>query len=679
MKSIFDYILKNKSLINKLIIYLISIFFLLYLFPKQNKFKYDIIKGSSWKYESIYAPFDFAILKSAKEIEKEKELLANESIVYYDFSEEIYNNVIEQYSEKFNLFFLFPLSSNEFQEVFDLGIRLIDNIYANGVLPIDFNEKKEISIIRNNSEIQVNIDEIFNIKDLSDFLNENLKFTDLENYKNSFFNLLFEIVSPNLIKNENFTLQSLNESLSSLSMTRDIVIEGSLIISKGELIEGEKYQKLLSLKNEYSSEVFNDNNFYWILFGYLLLIIISISLLFTFLNKYYNSIYQNNRELSFVLFNIVLMIFLSTRILNFNPNYIYAVPICILPLIIKAFFDSRLGLFAHFVTILLLGFLVPNSFEFIFLQFLVGLVTVLSVSELYKRANLFISVFQIVFVYIICYTAFHITREGNLSGFSFLTIGLFIINGLATLFVQPLIYLYEKIFKLVSDVSLLELSDTNSKLLRQLSDKAPGSFHHSLQVANLAEASAIEIKANVLLTRVGALYHDIGKMNNPAYFSENQISKASPHKKITPKESAKIIIDHVNDGVQIAKRYNLPKRVINFIKTHHGTSKVYFFYKKEELKNGFANENDFSYNGPKPFSKETAILMMADSVEAGSKSIKNPTIDILKTFVNQIIDNQMFEKQFTNADITLAEIEKVKKVLINKLININHLRVEYPK
>lgn len=249
MKSIFDYILKNKSLINKLIIYLISIFFLLYLFPKQNKFKYDIIKGSSWKYESIYAPFDFAILKSAKEIEKEKELLANESIVYYDFSEEIYNNVIEQYSEKFNLFFLFPLSSNEFQEVFDLGIRLIDNIYANGVLPINFNEKKEISIIRNNSEIQVNIDEIFNIKDLSDFLNENLKFTDLENYKNSFFNLLFEIVSPNLIRNENFTLQSLNESLSSLSMTRDIVIEGSLIISKGELIEGEKYQKLLSLKN----------------------------------------------------------------------------------------------------------------------------------------------------------------------------------------------------------------------------------------------------------------------------------------------------------------------------------------------------------------------------------------------------------------------------------------------
>ena len=234
-----------------------------------------------------------------------------------------------------------------------------------------------------------------------------------------------------------------------------------------------------------------------------------------------------------------------------NPNYIYAVPICILPLIIKAFFDSRLGLFAHFITILLLGFLVPNSFEFIFLQFLVGPVSVLSVSELYKRANLFISVFQIVFVYIICYTAFHITREGNLSGFSFLTIGLFIINGLATLFVQPLIYLYEKIFKLVSDVSLLELSDTNSKLLRQLSDKAPGTFHHSLQVANLAEASAIEIKANVLLTRVGALYHDIGKMNNPTYFSENQITKTSPHKRISPVESAKIIINHVNDGIQI--------------------------------------------------------------------------------------------------------------------------------
>ncbi len=679
MGSIIYNFLKNKSLLNKLIIYLTSIIFISYLFPKQNKFKYDLVKGTSWKYESIYAPFDFPILKSTKEIEKEKELLEKESIVYYDFSEEIYNNVFNQYAEKFNLFFSFPISSDEYSIVYDFGKRLIEEVYIYGVLPVNFNEIKKISIIRNNSEFQVDKDEVFPINNLSYFLNEKLKFTEFEIYKNSLYNLFFEIISPNLIKNEKFTLQSLNESLSSLSITRDIVVEGSLIISKGELIEGEKYQKLLSLKNEYSSEVFNDNNFYWILFGYLLLIIISISLLFVFLNKYYNSIYKNNRELTFVIFNIVLMIFLSTRVLNFNPNYIYAVPICILPLIIKAFFDSRLGLFAHFITILLLGFLVPNSFEFIFLQFLVGLVSVLSVSELYKRANLFISVFQIVFVYIICYTAFHITREGNLSGFSFLTIGLFIINGLATLFVQPLIYLYEKIFKLVSDVSLLELSDTNSKLLRQLSDKAPGTFHHSLQVANLAEASAIEIKANVLLTRVGALYHDIGKMNNPTYFSENQITKTSPHKRISPVESAKIIINHVNDGIQIAKKNNLPKRVINFIETHHGNSKVYFFYKKEEQRNGFANENDFSYNGPKPFSKETAILMMADSVEAGSKSIKDPTIEVLKSFVNQIIDSQMFEKQFSNSNITLAEIEKVKEVLINKLINTYHLRVKYPK
>jgi len=679
MKKIFQFIFLNKSLIYKSILYLSTAFLLIYLFPKEAKFKYEFNKGTTWSNDALYAPFDFPIIKSEKEIEKEKEFLGNQSIIYFDYSDLIYQNALKLYSQKFAIFFTYPISSEEYSIYYDFGIKLVDQIYTNGVLPINYRGKKKVSIIRNNSELEVELDELFDLNDLSVFIESQVKYKVFEDSKNKFYNLFFEIISPNLILNKNFTSQSLNQSLSSLSLTRDVVVKGALIITKGELIEGKKYQKLLSLKNEYSSELYNDSGYYWIVFGYSLLIALSLLMLFLFINKYYKSIFDNNRELTFIIFNITLMFILTTSVLNFESKYLYAVPICILPLIIKAFFDARLGLFAHFLTILLLGFLVPNSFEYIFLQFLAGIVTALSVSELYKRANLFISVFQIVLIYIMGYFAFHIIHEGSVTGISLLTIGLFTINGLATLFVQPLIYLYEKIFKLVSDVSLLELSDTNTKLLRELSNEAPGTFHHSLQVANLAESAAIEIGANVLLTRVGALYHDIGKMKSPTFFSENQTSKVSPHDKITPIESAKIIINHVSEGIILAKKNNLPNRVIDFITTHHGTSKVYYFYKKEEEKKGQINEADFSYEGPKPYSKETAILMMADSVEAGAKSLKEPTVEIIKTFVAQIIDNQMLDKQFSNSNITLAEIEKVKEVLINKLINIYHLRVEYPK
>lgn len=244
---------------------------------------------------------------------------------------------------------------------------------------------------------------------------------------------------------------------------------------------------------------------------------------------------------------------------------------------------------------------------------------------------------------------------------------------------SALIYVYEKLFGLVSDVSLLELSDTNSKLLKELSNKAPGTFHHSLQVANLAEAAANEIGANAMLVRVGALYHDIGKMLNPTYFTENQITNVNPHDELTPIDSGKIILDHVINGIELAKKNNLPDRVIDFIRSHHGTTLVYYFFKKQQEIDPQVDENEFRYPGPTPFSKETAILMMADSVEAASKSLKNPTFTIINDFVDKIIAGQMNADQFLNANITFKEIESIKKIFKQKLTNIYHLRVEYPE
>jgi putative nucleotidyltransferase with HDIG domain len=329
---------------------------------------------------------------------------------------------------------------------------------------------------------------------------------------------------------------------------------------------------------------------------------------------------------------------------------------------------------------LLLGFIVPNSFEFIFLQIIAGIATILTVSELYKRANLFISVGQITLIYIVGYFAFNVIQEGDLQQIIWANFGYFLVNGMITLFVQPLIYIYEKMFGMVSDVSLLELSDTNSKLLKELSDKAPGTFNHSLQVANLAEACANEVGANAMLVRVGALYHDIGKIANPTFFTENQITNLNPHDDLSPKESSRIIIQHVIKGIELARKYKLPDRIIDFIRTHHGTNLVYYFYKKaQELSGPEISDVDFRYPGPIPFSKETAIIMMSDSVEAASKSLVNPSFTAIDEFVERIVGGHVQSGQFLNADITFKEIEAVKKVLKQRLLNIYHLRVEYPE
>ena len=469
--------------------------------------------------------------------------------------------------------------------------------------------------------------------------------------------------------------------MSYISPTRDYISKGMLIIAQGEIVEGENFLELESLKKEFLSLNISSKQEYTIVFGYSILISAVFLMLFLFIKNYRPKIYQNNKDLTFIIFNIIFILGLTTLTLRLNGDYYYAMPLCILPLTLKTFYDARLGLFTHVLTVLLLGFIVPNGFEFVFLQIIAGIVIIQTQTELHKRASIFISVSQIVLVYLLGYFAFSIIHEGNFNSLNINIILYFIINGMLTLFVQPLIYVFEKVFGLVSDITLLEFSDTNSRLLKELSEKAPGTFNHSLQVANLAESAANEIGANSLLLRVGSLYHDIGKMNASAFYSENQKSSVSPHEDLSPEQSAEIIIGHVNEGISIAKKNNIPDRVIDFIRTHHGTNTVYYFYQKaiELYGENYVNEKNFKYPGPTPFSKETAILMMADSVEAASKSLRTPTFEKIQDFVNQLIDKQMIGKQFDYSNITLHEIGLVKKVLIKKLVNIYHLRIEYPE
>ena len=681
LKKIWRFLLKNQSFIYKGLLLLVSSFLIVYLFPKGGTFKYEFQKGKPWQHPTLYAPFDFSIIKSESELEIEKKAIIDAQSKYYRADLSVVNEVKNSYVIQFNNFFKIPVSNNDYNQLFDYGKYLIDELYKYGILPVSFRHRgnNSVFLIKGNNESTLNFNDFIRLEDLKNKLNEYIVKSPFQEYLNIYYELLFEVVQPNISLDEKFTKNIIDQAIKKISVFRGLVQQNMKIISKGEMVEGEKHLSLLSLKNEYSSRLWNQYSYYWIIFGYSILVLLTFLSLMLFINNYRPEIFDNNLEMTFIFLNVVIIIALTTIIVNFDVKLLYAVPICILPLILKTFFDPRLGLFTHVITILNLGFIVPNSFEFVFLQIMAGIVTILSITQLQNRANLFITVGRIVMIYLLCYISFTIIHEGGISNVNFVIIGLFLLNGLLTLFAQPLIYLYERIFKLVSDVSLLELSDTNSKLLKDLSNKAPGSFHHSLQVANLAETAAAKIGANTLLARVGALYHDIGKINTPAYFSENQTGGVSPHEGLSPEQSAKIIINHVKEGIEIAKKHKLPDRIIDFIRTHHGNSWVYYFYKKAQETDQKIYDKDFQYPGPKPFSKETAILMMSDSVEAASKSLREPTVDKIEQFVNSIIDKQIDEKQFNDCNITLLEIETVKKVLSKKLINIYHLRVEYPE
>ena len=684
MRQFLDTLYKNQSNVYKYFLYIVAVLLVVFFFPKGGKFKYEFQKGKPWQYENYYAPFDFSIKKTAQELEDEKNAIIKNQIGYYHFDDSIVKKVYDAYETNFPIVFdANKLSNNQERALNRAGLQILDALYTNGLLG-----KAEVKhsgntnlmyLVKDKEARRLNFEAILSPQDLNTTIEFNLKQLGVLQHKSNFEELFFDIIKPNVFYDEDLSNKELDALLAGISLTRGTIDEGRLLVAKGEVVEAENFKILSSLKSEYESELWGASNYYFILFGYTVLVALVLMMLYLFLIKYRWDIFENNTKVTFIVVNILLMVFFTTLVVKYNESYVYVVPLCILPLILKTFFDARLGLYVHVLTVLILGFVVPNSFEYIFLQIIAGIVTILSISELYKRANLFISVAQITSIYILGYLAFHIINEGNIDSISWWMFGFFLLNGMITLFAQPLIYIYEKLFGLVSDVSLLELSDTNSKLLKELSNKAPGTFHHSLQVANLAEAAANEIGANSMLVRVGALYHDIGKMNNPSYFTENQITSVNPHDDLLPKDSAKIIINHVLDGIEIARKNKLPDRIIDFIRTHHGTSLVYYFYKKEMEADEDILEADFKYPGPIPFSKETAVLMMADSVEAASKSLKNPTFLVIDEFVDKIIGSQMKSGQFMNADITFKDIESIKKILKQKLTNIYHLRVEYPE
>jgi putative nucleotidyltransferase with HDIG domain len=469
--------------------------------------------------------------------------------------------------------------------------------------------------------------------------------------------------------------------LDKISLSHGLVQKDEVVILKGEVVDDQKLQKLESLKSEMKHQEYSGATKWMMYLGHFILVSLALCMLIFFLYLFRRDIYDDNSRVLLLMLLILLIIYIFLWARKINLFDMYLVPVCILPIIVRAFYDTRTALFTHIVALLIIGFEAPSGFEFMFIQTVAGMVSIFTIVNMSRRVQFFISVLMIFMTYSISFIGVTILHEANLRSIDWLNMKWFLGNSIITLFAFPLIFIFEKAFGFLSDVSLMELADSNSTLLRELSMKAPGTFQHSLQVANLAEAAIYHIGGNPLLVRAGAMYHDIGKIDMPMYFIENQNTLNNPHDDISFEESARIIKSHVIRGIEKAKKHSIPEQIIDFIRTHHGTVRLQYFY-HSFLKNfpeKIPDDDVFRYGGPLPFSRETAVLMMADSVEAASRSLKHADANLISELVDHIIDNQIEQKQFDNSPITLKDMSELRKLFKKMLISIYHVRIEYPQ
>ena len=690
MKQFFSYLRNHYSEINKIALFVLSVVFLLLVFPKEGKFKYEFTKGKPWMHDDLIAPFDFAILKSAGEIESEQQQVLKKLTPYFRFDTIITKTYRNTLIEEFNSIWDIKYHKNKQSSIRKnrnkkLCLSIYDSIIQKGVIEsnneiVSGQEDQSIYVIKDNIVEEKKTSDFFSIQSADLYIHDRLPHNNTID-RNLLISVLENSLAHNLRFDKETTSLEQSETLSKISNARGMVQSGERIISRGEVITKDNFQILESLRIEYESKLGSSFKYAGILSGQIILIAVSLISLYFFLLYFRQEIFAETKQVVLILFLIIAAVGTASLVIKFNPVYIYLVPVCLIPIIISVFTDTRLALFSHLITIIIIGLLVPNSYEYVFLQLFAGIVTILSTVKLERRSQFFFTSLMIFLVYSGIYTGMTLVKEGSLQDINYLYYSLFGGSALLTLFSYPIIFVFEKLFGLITNVTLLELSNTNNKLLRELALKVPGTFQHSMQMANLAEEAIHEVGGNPLLVRTGAMYHDIGKMEDPLYFVENQTTGVNPHDELTYDESAEIIIDHVLRGVELAKKHKLPEQIIDFIRTHHGTRRTEYFYTlaKQATPDEEIDDSVFTYPGPEPFSKETAILMMADTVEAASRSLKKPDEDAIDKLVENVIDKQIEGGQFNNANITLRDIRKIKSIFKKKLMNIYHLRIEYPK
>ena len=668
----------------KYVMMVFTVFVITLFLPKQPRFRYEFEKGKVWMNKDLISPFSFAILKTNPQVNTDKKNALKDVLPVYQYDTAVSSNSLEAFVNEFDI----KWKSKQLDEKDKLkfkseSYRLLSSIYQRGIIGLNAKQQTngknyDFSLMENNVAHQKNTQDVFTTETAllhfkANFKSPNQVMVDL------IANLAEDHITPNIIFDERLTQIIQQNTVDNISTTKGMVQKGELIVSKNDVIDDEIYQKLESYKATYDAQTKTIGSRALVYLGQVVLVSFMLTILMSFLFLFRKDIFSDNRQLSLILIVTTGMLLALTWAIKIEIPSLYYIPFCVVPIIIRILFDTRLALYLHLLVILIAGFFVANSFEFVFYQITAGMVAIFSIKNFVKRERFLVSALLILMAYFVSFVGIALLREGSFREIEWENFIPFVFSVLLSLLAYPLIYLFERIFGITSDVALIELTNTNNKLLRELAFKAPGTFQHSLQVANLAEAAIFKIGGNSVLVRAGALYHDIGKVDNPQYFIENQNTAVSPHDKLPYEQSAQIIIQHVHKGIEILRKNLIPEAIIDFIRTHHGNTRVDYFY-QSFLKNSpekFVDENIFRYPGPIPFSKETGVLMLADSVEAASRSLKNPDAQNINDIVERIINYKLEQNQLDNCDLTLKDIETIKLIFKTMLMSIYHVRIDY--
>ena len=670
-----------KDLLYKCLIFIVTVSAITYFMPKERKFNYEFEINTPWKYGLLQASFDFPIYKSEQQVQKEQDSLRATYQPYFTVDKNVEKNMTAKLREDYNRNMRFTLPSPDYFRHIE---RTLKHIYEQGVLSahdaqlLTEDSIQNIQIVEKNMSVSKEAAQLFTVKAAyehllnADTLRYNkriLQSCNLDNYLTS--NITYDLEKSESV---------LEDLQGQISWGKGLVQNGQRIIDRGEIIDEHTYDILSSLEKEWAKRSESVQEIRLTFMGQALVVGVLILCFMIYLELFRKEYYERKRSVLLLYALIVFFPVVLSFMVEQNLSNVYIVPLAMIPIIIGIFLDSRTAFMAHITIILICSIMLRYPHEFIILQLAAGMTAIYSLRELSQRSQLLRTALIVVICYALLHLGFELIQESGLSNLNTRMYIYFIINGILLLFVYPLLFILEKAFGFTSNVTLVELSNINTKLLRRMSEVAPGTFQHSLQMANLAAEAANRIGANSQLVRTGALYHDIGKIQNPAFFTENQ-ANVNPHKSLSYEQSAQVIISHITDGIKLAEKHNLPKVIKDFIRTHHGKGMAKYFYisYKNEHPDEEVDVQKFSYPGPNPFTKEQAILMMADAVEAASRSLPEYTEESISTLIEKIVDGQVAEGFFKECPITFKDIALVKALFKEKLKTVYHTRITYPE
>ena len=670
-----------KDLLYKSLIFIATVSVIVYFLPNEGKFNYQFDINKPWKYGLLQASFDFPIYKNDMQVQKEQDSILATYQPYFHIEKNVEKEMIERLREDYNKTLRHSLPGTDYIRYIE---RMLKEMYRNGIIAgNDLTRMEEDSItairtVEQNTATSRPVGQLYTVKDAYEYLLN----ADTTHYKKKVLQQcnLNNYITPNLIYDEAKSEAAQKDLLSNISYANGFVLNGQKIIDRGEIVNEQTYNILESLRKEWEKRSDSLQEKRLTLAGQILYVGIFLFCFMVYLDLFRADYYERKGSLSLLFALIVLFPVIASVMVSQSLSSIYIVPFAMIPIIVRIFLDSRTAFMAHVTIILLCSITLRFPHEFILLQVVAGMVSIYSLRELSQRSQLLRTALVVFASYALLYFAFELIHEDDLTKLNTRMYIYFMINGILLLFAYPLLFILEKTFGFTSNVTLVELSNINNSLLREMSEIAPGTFQHSLQMANLAAEAANKIGAKSQLVRTGALYHDIGKMVNPAFFTENQ-SGVNPHKSLNYEQSAQVIISHITDGLKLAEKHNLPKVIKDFISTHHGRGLTKYFYisYKNEHPDEEVDAEKFRYPGPNPFTKEQAILMMADSVEAASRSLPEYTEESIGTLEDKIIDAQVAEGFFKECPITFKDIALVKALFKEKLKTMYHTRISYPE